>query len=391
MFLNIYPKRILGSLRNLEITVWTWIFPFFLSTLFYFAFTNLGASYQFRQIPLGVVDSDAFRQNAAFVAALEAVSGEGETQMFELMLLAGPQEADDLLELGDIDGYIIVDGLPKLIVTGSGLNQTIAKGFLDRYIQTESLVTELLFGASESSAAASSGDDRITSGDLAALLTPVSYTQEASLTSSRHSDSVSYFFALLAMVCLYGGFQGMISVAELQANLSPVGARKTMSPAGRFRMVTYDLLGALTIQFICLTTVIAYINLVLGVSFGSQLWLVLLTCLAGSLLGLSFGAMVSVTSKLKEQAKTAILIAVSMVLCFLSGLMVGGINYTVAQSAPVVAWLNPAARIADAFYCLYYYETYERYFLNIGIILGMAVVMLGVTAVFLRRQRYESI
>jgi len=156
-------------------------------------------------------------------------------------------------------------------------------------------------------------------------------------------------------------------------------------------MVTYDLLGGATIQYICLLCVVAYINLVLGVSFGPKLWLVLLTCLAGSLLGLSFGAMVSVSSKLKEQAKIALLISVTMVCCFLSGLMVSGINYTVAQKAPVVAWLNPAARITDAFYCLYYYDTYERYFINIGVILAMTVVMFALTAVFVRRQRYESI
>jgi len=337
-----------------------------------------------------------------------------------------------MLELGDIDGYIIVESAPMLVVTGSGLNQTITKSFLDRYIQTESLVEEFLTRAHETAATGAGSnltragtspttslsaaapispespvsaaapvspvspaiDYADTSGiyaELAELLTPVSYTQEVSLTSSKQSGSVSYFFALLAMVCLYGGFQGMISVGELQANLSPLGARKTMSPAGRFRMVTYDLLGGLTMQFVCLTTVVAYISFVLGVSFGSQLWLLLLTCLVGSLLGFSFGAMISVTSKLKEQAKTAILIAVSMVLSFLSGLMIGGINYMVAQNVPIVAWLNPAARIADAFYCLYYYDTYERYFLNIGIILGMAVIMLAVTSVFLRRQRYESI
>ncbi|MCL2085137.1 MAG: ABC transporter permease, partial [Oscillospiraceae bacterium] len=228
-------------------------------------------------------------------------------------------------------------------------------------------------------------------GRLPELFEPVSYTHEISLSENPPTEKVSYFYALLAMCCLYGGIQGMITVTYMQANLSPLGARTTMAPAGRFRMVTYDLLGGLSLQFLSLTTVVAYIHFVLGVSFGSKLWFVLLTCLAGSLLGVAFGAMVSAASKLGEQAKIAILITVTMVCCFLSGLMVRGINYTVAQKIPAVSWLNPAARIADAFYCLYYYDTYERYFLNIGIIIAMAVVMLAVTAIFVRRQRYESI
>jgi ABC-2 type transport system permease protein len=71
--------------------------------------------------------------------------------------------------------------------------------------------------------------------------------------------------------------------------------------------------------------------------------------------------------------------------------MLSGINYAVMQKTPAAAWLNPAARISDAFYCLYYYDTYDRYLLNIGIILTMAFMMFAVTSVFIRRQRYESI
>ena len=156
-------------------------------------------------------------------------------------------------------------------------------------------------------------------------------------------------------------------------------------------MAIYDLLGGLTIQFACLLVLLAYITLVLGINFGPQTGLVILTCLVGSILGVSFGAMISAASKLKEQAKSAILITVSMVCVFLSGLMVGGINYVIAERAPVIAWINPAARITDAFYSLYFYDTYERFILNIVIVLGMSVIMFFITALSLRRQRYESI
>jgi ABC-2 type transport system permease protein len=190
---------------------------------------------------------------------------------------------------------------------------------------------------------------------------------------------------------MYGGFQGLVTVAYLQANLSPMGARRTVAPARRWRVVIYDLFGALTVHLLCIVTVVAYITFALGTSFGSQIWAVLLTCLAGSLLGIAFGAMVSAMSRMKEAIKVAILITTTMVCSFLAGLMVEGINYIVAQNAPIISWLNPAARIADAFYCLYFYDTYERYFLNIGIILGFVVIMFLLTAVFIRRQRYENI
>ena len=456
MFWNIYWKRIIGSIRNKELIIWTLFFPLMLSTLFFAVFSNIDASGLFREVPIGVVDNEAYRLDVSFQIAIGMVSGGGASlgasgggdgaslgasggdggvsigdgandggdfgvadvvgaslgandggdfgvadvvgaslgasgggdfgvadavgRLFDLRMAASQAEADEWLEKGEIDGYVVVDDAPMLVVSGNGIGQTIAKSFLDRYLQTKKSAQSIL----------SQGPEEAIES-LPALLERASFTEEISLSQSAQTRIVNYFYALLAMVCMYGGFQGLQTMTYLQANLSPLGARNAMAPVGRLRMVAYDLLGGATIQYLCLLAVVAYVNLALGVSFGPRLLLVLLVCLAGCVLGVSFGAMVSVMSKLKEQAKVAILITVTMVSCFLSGLMVGGINYTVAQSAPAVAWLNPAARITDAFYCLYYYDTYERYFLNIGIILAMAVAMLAVTVAYARRQRYESI
>jgi len=377
MFWNIFSKRILFSLRDMEGLFWTWIFPILLATMFFFAFGSLNTVGQFRVFPLGVVNNEAYRSDTAFRAALESVSGEDG--LFILSEFSDMDSADAMLESGDIAGYIVVGEIPTLVVTGDGINQTIAKGFLDRYLQTRNSVSYIL--DTNPGAAAS----------LPALLSPVSYTTEISIASNPPSSTLTYFYALLAMVCMYGGFQGLVTVIYMQANLSALGARRTLSPTSRWRIAVYDLLGGIVVHAFCLITVVAYLLFVLRLDFGSKLWLMLLTCLAGSMLGVAFGAMVSATSKLKEQAKNAIVITVTMVCSFLSGLMVNGINYVIAERAPVVSWINPAARIADAFYSLYYYDTYERFYLNIGIILGMALVMFLVTAIFLRRQRYESI
>ena len=379
MFWNIFSKRILCSVRDRETIIWTWIFPLMLATLFSAAFTNLDIAGQFSTMPIAVIDNDAYRRDAYFQAAINSVSSEGGERLFDLRLLPDIGEADAFLDNGEIDGYIIIDDAPMLIVSGSGLRQTIIKNFLDRYLQTSSAAQNLIMQRPDAAA------------ELGALLSPIKHTEEISLSENPPTSRVGYFYALLAMVCMYGGFQGLTSVTYLQANLSPLGARRTMVPSGRLRMVFYDLMGGLTVQLLCLLSLVAYINLILGVSFGAKLWPVLLACIVGSFLGVTFGAMISVTSKMKEQAKIAVLITVTMVCSFLSGLMVSGINYTVAQKAPLVAWINPVARLTDAMYCLYYYDTYERYFLNIGIILAMSAVMLAVTAVFVRRQRYESI
>jgi len=379
MFWNIYGKRIRGTLRDKDALIWTWIFPIMLSTLFYFAFSSLDKEYTLSSIPTAVVMDEAYEADAMFQEVIGAVSGEGEESLLAVTFVNTVEEADTLLEIGEVEGYIQAGEVPRLILKENGLNQTILKSFLDQYIQKYSSIETI------------HREDPDHMEAVTALLQQESFTEEVSLTGNPPSNVVGYYYALLAMVCMYGGFQGMRTVSKLQANLSPVGARQTMSPAGRFRLVIYDLLGGITVHFGCVILVLAYMTLILGVNFGSKTGAMVLTCLVGSLMGVAFGALVCVSSRLKESAKTAVLTSVTMCCCFMGGLMVGGMNYIIAQNLPVLSWLNPAARIVDSFYCLYYYNDYGRYLLNIGILGAMAVVMFFITGIFIRRQRYESI
>ena len=284
--------------------------------------------------------------------------------------------------LGAVTGYFRLDaqGVPCLIVKEDGLNQTILQSFLDEYRQT----------AASLSRVARENPDALPAA-IAAISRGADYTQEFSLSAARPSATVNYYYALLAMVCLYGSFTGMDIITYLQANLSPLGARRSLAPVKKMKMVLADLLSGFTIHSACLLTTLAYIALVLRVDFGPHFGLVLLTCLAGSLVGVSLGALLSAATRLSPITKTGLLVSLSMVCCFLAGLMMEGISYQVAQNAPAVAWLNPAARIADAFYCLYYFDTYHRFFLDIGVLLAMAAALFGGAVLFLRRRKYESI
>lgn len=379
MFRIIYWNRLKSTFRSRDMLVWTWVFPIMLSTLFFFAFSELDSANNFEAVNTAVVDDSAYRAETGLRETLDEVSKEGDGQLLSLTLTASVAEADALLEQGKVDGYLVVQGgTPELKVKADGIGQTILKSFLDQYLQTASAVGTI---AKENPAAL--GQE--------GLFERTTFTSGVSITQSAPSDKVNYFYALLAMVCLYGGFQGLRTVTMMQANLSPLGARRSVSPAPKLRAVTYDLLGGLTVQFAAMMIVVGYINLVLGVNFGNQFGLVLLVCLFGSLIGVGLGAAVGALFRWHEQVKTALLVTVTMVCCFLAGLMVGGINYTIEQSAPVLAWLNPAARIADAFYCLYYYDTYARFFQNIAVLAAMSVVLFIVAGLALRRKAYESI
>lgn len=381
MFRNLYGKQLLRTFRDRTYFIWLLLFPVLLSTLFYFTFSSLDEANALKTFDVALVVDDSYEAGGAFDQALASVSEtEATDALFALEKCDSQAAADALLKAGEVYGYYYMEASrPKLVVASSGMYETIMKSFLDQYVQTENTIETVL---------------RENPGAMAQLdlLTDVrSYTAQISPSKNAPTDKINYFYALLAMVCMFGSILGMSVVCDLQANLSAQGARRAVSPVRRGKMAAADLLAGITVQVLVICIVILYIRYFLGIDFGTQMLPVIFTGIVGSIVGVAFGALVAVTNKLAATVKSAILISITMVCSFLAGLMVNGINYTVMEKAPVLAWLNPAARITDAFYCLYYYDTYGRYFLNIGILLGMAAVMFAVTALFIRRQQHESI
>ena len=58
---------------------------------------------------------------------------------------------------------------------------------------------------------------------------------------------------------------------------------------------------------------------------------------------------------------------------------------------PIINKLNPANMITDGFYSLYYYDTLDRYYSNIASLLIFSGLMLVISILALRKQKYESI
>ena len=314
MFITGFVTRIKCAFRDKEMIFWTLLFPVMLATLFYFCFSNLDSADAFSPVKTAVVADQDYRQAAGFQAALEEVSKEGEDRLLQLTRVETREEADRLLEDGRVEGYLTIEaGAPKLTVRDDGLNQTILKSFLDQYLQISATAANIL----------ERNPQAAQQGLLTDLMEQQEFTREISLSNAKPSHQLPYFYALIAMVCLYGSFQGLTSAFYLQANLSALGARRSMAPRKKLAMITADTL--------------------------------------------------------------------SLACCFLAGLMVEGISYAIQQNAPAAAWLNPAARISDAFYCLYYYDNHTRYFMDLGVLCAMAAIFgLGAMAC-LRRRKYESI
>lgn len=117
----------------------------------------------------------------------------------------------------------------------------------------------------------------------------------------------------------------------------------------------------------------------------------MLTTFVGSVAGLSLGSIVSAIVKKSEGIKIAILIGVSMSGSALAGMMYQGIKYIIAKNIPILSYLNPVNLLTDAFYCLYYYDTFTRYALNIVLLCVFIIVFCLGTYFIVRRRKYASL
>lgn len=389
MFAHIYTHRLKCHLRDRMNLFWAIIFPLVLATLFSMAFSNIGKDDLFSQIPIAVVNNGAYQQDTAFQQAIRSVQSpqtDGAKALFKVQLLSQKQ-ADDALKNGKITGYILpgsaADDLQVIVKqadpsNASGVYQTVLKSFVDEYLQYSAAYKD------------------IATQDPAALRTAMQVkTQEfirsVSLSKTSPNPSVTYFYALIAMACMYGSFWGIREINAVQANQSMQGARVNMAPVHKTRVFFASLCSALTVQTAGIFLLVGYMRFALNIQFGSQTGYILLACFAGSCAGVLFGAMVGAALKVAEGVKIAILLALSMFLSFLSGLMYNKMIYIVETSAPIVNRINPAALTANAFYSLYYYDTPGQYLLNVGLLFLVSGIFFAVTYFALRRQKYESL
>ena len=103
------------------------------------------------------------------------------------------------------------------------------------------------------------------------------------------------------------------------------------------------------------------------------------------------GLVVGTCMKTNENTKTGILLAITMLGCFLSGMMGITMKYIIDKNVSIINKINPASMITDGFYSLYYYNTLDRYMFNIISLLIFSGIMILLSYISLRRQKYDSI
>lgn len=376
MFLHLFKNRLKILLRDRELMFWTLIFPFILGTLFFMAFSKLGTSNQYQDIHIAIIDNENYQQDTYLKTTLEAVS-QGADKLFSVESLEETQ-AKEKLAKKEITGYMI-DG--KLVVNQEGIKETIVKTFLDQYQQRKSTIETII----------NMNQGQISPELIASLTKDTNYITSTTYGRESPDSTVNYFYTLIAMTCLYGGFWGVKEIRDIQANQSSRAVRINLAPVHKLKTILYNLSATFCINIVSILLLLAYLTLGLKIDFGTQFLLVLLVCLIGCMNGIAIGMCIGTVCKKGEGTKTGILLTTTMTGAFLSGMMYHEMKYIINTNIPIVGYLNPSNLITDSLYALYYYDTYTKFLLNMSILGGITLLLLGISYYTIRRQKYESL
>lgn len=373
--LHLIKYDILVKIKNFNAIFWSLFFPLILGTLFYFAFGQIDEA-DFEAVPAAVVAGED--ADTVFMDFLKGIS-DSEEPLIQLKEMS-QTEAAEALNSHKISGIFVVNEAPSLTVSGNGLEESILQSLLESYENGKKTLTTVALTHPEGMEAA-----------IEQMSEYSELVQQVSLGGKTTDGNAQFFYALIAMACLYGAFIGFGSAITLQANLTALAARRCVTPTHKLTLIVSEMLSSFLLHFFNLLVLLIYMRCILHLNFNGQFPDMLLVSMIGGMIGVAMGIFIGSIGRMGEGIKVGILLAISMTCSFLSGLMNNTMKNIVEQHAPVINRINPAALISDAFYCINVYNDTARYTKNLITLSIMCVVLIFASFCLVRRERYDSI
>lgn len=378
--------------KSKALIFWTYAFPLILGTFFYLAFHDIEKNETFKAIPIAIINNEEFKNNDIWKSTINSLSNEDDNQVFKTSYKT-LEEAESLLEEGDITGYLLLENnTPKVIIKENGTSETILKSVIEEINSNINIIKDYI----EIKVKEEIKNNNYTNIDYEGISREALSMLEIEnnikdITNNNMSYTMIEYYTLIAMAALYGGILGMVAINKCLANMGNIGKRVSVSPTKKRTIILSSALASYIAQVIGVALLFLYTIFVLKVDYGTNLPLIILLSLVGSLTGLSLGIAISSILKTSENTKLGIILAITMTGCFLSGMMGITMKYIIDKNVPLVNMLNPAALITDGFYALYHYDTLTRYWRNIISLLIISIILILISIKALRRNKYDSI
>ena len=400
--------------RRRTVLFWALAFPILLATLFFFMFGSLAHAYDLHPQPVAVVGNKAWQDLGSgntLIDQHERGSAETDTDTqtntqtntgVQGGALITAQDVDDraqaeqLLKQGDVVAYLYADEQGRIAMvisdTASETNDTSEQVSISalhlvvtQFNETGSLTTTI--GEQNPAAFA---DPKFSSS----IGSAGTFSKEVSLTHFSPDATARFYFALLGMACLQAMTIAIVSVTEAQANLSALGARRTIAPLPKHQLIAATFLSSWCASFVCMLISFLVIRYVFDVHVGGREGAALLGIGVSTFMATALGTMIGATPRMPLAVKTGISTALSTTLALFAGLYGRPsmeLGDAIERSVPMLADLNPVRQVATLFYDILFYESFGPFFRTIALLLAMSGVFLLLAIILLRRQRYEHL
>ncbi|MGP1504801.1 MAG: ABC transporter permease [Eggerthia catenaformis] len=392
MFIHHFKYSLKILFRNKILIFWIFSFPIILATFFSMAFSNIEKGEKLNLIHIAIINNKDFNQNTLFKDSFKEMSNKNSKNRLFIIDYTTKDQAEQLLKDDRIIGYLnLINDDPQLTFKSSGINETIFKYVTEEVSQTYNIVKNL--SKKEIEKEISSGHYQIDYQKISHKVQSLIHIDVKIKDKSKKNLSyiVIEFYSLIAMSCLMGGSLVIASLDNNLPQMSSQGKRIAIAPVKKARLLLSSLFASYITQLTGLLLLFVYTIFVLKVNYGSNLGLIVLLSIAGSLAGLSLGMAIAVISKGNSSFKSSLQISVTMLGCFLAGMMGVTTKYFIDKNIPIINMLNPAGMITDGFYSLYYYDTLHRFFFNLMSLLAFSLILIIISIIVLRRQKYDSI
>ncbi len=393
MFWHLYKYRVKVMLKNKYLFFWMGMFPIILGTLFYMAFSNITDQVEgYSTVRVAVATDDEKSATAEHVKAileadetLKVFLDTMEEEEYFVITYADYDEALELVEQDNVDGILVLgEGTEETdisIVFGSnGISETILKNIVNTYVRGRDVIADTM-----------ANNPAAIESVIAELYSDEDINEDLSVNAKDMDPYNQYFFALFAMVCMFGSSYGTLNTEYGQADQSALGARTSVAPTKKMLTVFSEFLAAVTVIELMFVILFIYLTGILGLNLGDRYGLIFLASIAASFLGVALGYAFGVLLRCKQSAKDGILMAVILFLNFLAGLMMGNMKFIIEKNCPIVNRINPAALISDCFYAICAYDDTAMYTRCMISIVIWTVALAAVSIIVLRREKYANL
>lgn len=388
MISMLFINRLKILFRRKETFFWVLLFPILLASAEYLAFGNFIHSTPIETIQLGIT-TDGYQLTEEVLNIFEEATIDEDRKLYQVIEFDTLEEAKD--GLTNDEAYIVVyneEGI-KILSKENSIALSVTKSIVSQVDVITKTIEDAYQKYASDLQAGLSPEPVDANKIVASILADNDYIKDISNNKNATFYTV-YFYALMAMACLYASLFGLSIITDVRADRSSLGVRISSSVVPKWKVVFSNFMAAVLLQLISSLILYVYLAYILKVSLGSHVFLSLLTLGLGGIAGLSVGMLVGAFVK-GEKKSEGILTVVVLSLSVLAGLMSVDVKHLVDTYASFINWVNPAALITDSLYALYYYDTFQMYIGYTCALAGFSIIVLLIVLIKTRGEKYASL